>query len=396
MTPQCTILVRYDEIGLKGKNRSMFINRLADNIRRPLKDLEGVQIQKPHGRIRIDCPSEVADAVALRLAYIPGIASFSLGVAMDPDFDAMAEQGVEWIELLIPPGGTFKFCVQTRRSNKRFPKTSTEVNYEVGSRILGRLHERGLEVDINNAQFTLEIEIGLEQTVVFKNRIAGLRGLPVGSSGEVLGLISGGIDSPVALFRIIKRGCRVHGIFFDNQPYMGRGGYDKVKRLSKQLNRYQSGACLYVVPFEKIQESIRDHCRPANRVVLYRRMMYRIAQAVAEQNRYQALVTGESLGQVASQTLENLNAVSSLVSLSVFRPLIGTNKNEIIQMARELGTYEISIEPQPDCCSVFMPSNPTTKSNPKYLEHDETEYPWQELMQDAIAKMEVIDLDTLH
>lgn len=395
MTPQCTILVRYDEIGLKGKNRSMFINRLADNIRRPLKDLEGVKIQKPHGRIRIDCPAEVADTVAQRLAYIPGIASFSLGVAMDPDFDAMAELGVEWIEPLIPPGGTFKFCVQARRSNKAFPKTSTEVNYEVGSRILGRLHERGLEVDINNAQFTLEIEIGLEQTVVFKNRIPGLRGLPVGSSGEVLGLISGGIDSPVALFRIIKRGCRVHGIFFDNQPYMGRGGYDKVKRLSTQLNRYQSGACLYIVPFEKIQESIRDHCRPANRVVLYRRMMYRIAQAVAEQNRYQALVTGESLGQVASQTLENLNAVSSLVSLSVFRPLIGTNKNEIIQMARELGTYDISIEPQPDCCSVFMPSNPTTKGNPKYLEHDETEYPWQELMQDAIAKMEVIDLDTL-
>ncbi|WP_237098747.1 tRNA uracil 4-sulfurtransferase ThiI [Nitrospina gracilis] len=395
MTQKCTILVRYDEIGLKGKNRSMFINRLADNIRHALKGLDGVSIQKPHGRIRIDCPEEVADMAAQRLVCVPGVASFSLGVAMEPDMEAMAELGVQWIDPLLVPGKGLKFCVQTKRADKRFPKTSTEVNYEVGSRILGRLHERGLEVDIDHAEFTLEIEIGQEHTVVFKNRIAGLRGLPVGSSGEVLGLISGGIDSPVALFRIIKRGCRVHGIFFDNQPYMGRGGYDKVKRLCRQLNRYQSRARLYVVPFETIQESIRDHCRAPNRVVLYRRMMYRIAQAVAEQYRYLALVTGESLGQVASQTLENLNAVSGLVSLSVFRPLIGTDKNDIIRQAKELGTYGISIEPQPDCCSVFMPPNPTTKSKLDELEEDETRYPWQELMQAAIDKMEVIEVDEL-
>jgi len=395
MTPHCIILVRYDEIGLKGKNKSMFINRLADNIRKPLKDIQGVRIQKPHGRIVVECDPDSAETVAQRLAYVPGIASYSIGVAMNPDLEAMADLGAQWIESLLEPGKTLKFCVRTRRSDKSFPKTSTQVDYEVGSRIMGRLHAKGLEVDIDHAQFVLEIEIGQEQTVVFSNRIPGLRGLPVGSSGEVLGLISGGIDSPVALFDIIKRGCRVHGIFFDNQPYMGRGGYDKVQRLCKRLNRYQHGGRLYVVPFEAIQEAIRDHCRPANRVVLYRRMMYRIADAVAEQYGYQALVTGESLGQVASQTLENLNAVSCLAQRSVFRPLIGMNKNEIIRRARELDTYDISIEPQPDCCSVFMPPNPTTKAKRHDLEEDETRFSWEALMQKAIADMEVIDLDTL-
>lgn len=395
MTPHCIILVRYDEIGLKGKNKSMFINRLADNIRRPLKDIEGVRVLKPHGRIIIECDPDSAETVAQRLAYVPGIASYSIGVAMDPDFQAMADLGAEWIEPLLQPGKTLKFCVRTRRSDKSFPKTSTEVDFEVGSRIMGKLHAKGLEVDIKNAQFVVEIEIGQEQTAVFSNRIPGLRGLPVGSSGEVLGLISGGIDSPVALFHMLKRGCRVHAVFFDNQPYMGRGGYDKVKRLCKRLNRYQYGGKFYVVPFEKIQEAIRDHCRPANRVVLYRRMMYRIADAVAEQHDYQALVTGEALGQVASQTLENLNAVSCTVTRSVFRPLIGMNKNEIIQQAKDLGTFDISIEPQPDCCSVFMPPNPTTKAKLHELEEDESRYPWRELMRECMDGMEVLDLDTL-
>ena len=176
---------------------------------------------------------------------------------------------------------------------------------------------------------------------------------------------------------------------------MGRGGYDKVVKLSKLLNDYQRKSHLYVVPFEDIQVAIRDYCRPAHRVVLYRRMMYRIAQKVARQKNYLALATGESVGQVASQTIENLNAVTSVVNLSVFRPLIGMNKQEIINEAKKLGSYDISIEPHPDCCSVFMPPRPATRAKIPDLEIDETKYPWEELMLEAISKMECVRLDSL-
>ena len=395
MSESRTILIRYDEIGLKGKNRDQFINRLVKNIQMQMKDLEGLKFRVPHGRIFIDCSHETTAECTRRLRKIPGIASASIGVTREPEFDALAAVGVQWIEPLLQAGKTFKFCVRTNRADKSYPHKSPDIDREVGSRILGQLHSKGLEVSIKEADYILEIEIGQDGTIVFNNRIPGLRGLPIGSSGDILGLISGGIDSPVALYRMMKRGCRAHGIFFDNRPFMGRGGYDKVVKLSKLLNDYQRKSHLYVVPFEDIQVAIRDYCRPAHRVVLYRRMMYRIAQKVARQKNYLALATGESVGQVASQTIENLNAVTSVVDLSVFRPLIGMNKQEIINEAKELGSYDISIEPHPDCCSIFMPPRPATRAKIPDLEIDETKYPWEELMLEAIAKMECVRLDSL-
>jgi thiamine biosynthesis protein ThiI len=395
MNDRRTILVRYDEIGLKGRNRGQFIDRLINNIKGQMKDIEGLQFKAPHGRIFIYGSPESTEECVQRLRKIPGVASSSLGVTREPEFDTMAAVGVEWIEPLLQPGKTLRFCVRTNRADKAYPYKSPDINREVGSRILGQLHSQGLEVNIKQADFVLEIEIGQDETVIFNNRVPGLSGLPVGSSGEVLGLISGGIDSPVAMYRMIKRGCRAHGIFFDNRPFMGRGGYDKVVKLSKILNGYQRKSRLSVVPFEDIQVAIRDHCNESNRVVLYRRMMYRIAQAVALRKGCLALVTGEAVGQVASQTLQNLNAVSDVVHLSVFRPLVGMNKQEIINQAQELGTYDISIEPHPDCCSVFMPSKPATRTKIRDLELDETKYPWEQLMVEAIEKMETIDLDAL-
>ena len=191
------------------------------------------------------------------------------------------------------------------------------------------------------------------------------------------------------------RGCRVHFVFFDNQPFLGRGGYDKVLRLAKKINRFQARATLFVVPFQDMQSAIRDHCNEENRVVLYRRMMYRIAEEIADRYHFLALITGESLGQVASQTLENLAAVSCVTTLSVFRPLVGMNKDSIINKAIEIGTYETSIEPQPDCCSVFMPKNPVTRSKIPFLERDEGKIPWEELRDDALTRMEIIKVDDL-
>jgi len=395
MNESRTILVRYDEIGLKGKNRDQFINRLVKNIQGQMKDLEGLQFRVPHGRIFIHCSTETTEECTRRLQKIPGVASASVGVTREPEFDELAGVGIEWIDPLLQPGKTLKFCVRTNRADKSYLHKSPDIDREVGSRILRQLHSKGLEVSIKEADYILEIEIGQDETVVFNNSIPGLRGLPVGSSGNILGLISGGIDSPVALYRMMKRGCRAHGIFFDNRPFMGRGGYDKVIKLSKLLNDYQRKSKLYVVPFEDIQVAIRDYCRPAHRVVLYRRMMYRIAQAVAQQKGCLALATGESVGQVASQTLENLNAVSQVVNLSVFRPLVGMNKQEIINEAKELGSYDISIEPHPDCCSVFMPPRPATRAKIPDLEMDETKYPWETLMLDAISNMESVNLDSL-
>lgn len=395
MSNRRTLLIRYDEIGLKGKNRRFFIDRLRQNIRARIKGLDGISISVPHGRILMECDESQADELVRRLGFVPGIASLSVGVMMEPELDAIAQKGIEWISPLLESNPALKFCVRTKRSHKGFSYTSNEVDHKVGGQIMQALSERGLSVSIDRSDFKLEIEIGMNHTVVFQNRVPGLGGLPVGSAGKVLGLLSGGIDSPVAMYRLIKRGCRVHAVFFDNRPYMGQGGYDKVIRLCGILNRYQESMRLRVVPFENIQVAIRDHCRPENRVVLYRRMMYRIAQAIADAEGYKALVTGEALGQVASQTLENLDAVSRVVDQSVFRPLIGMDKNEIIKESKKVGTYDISIEAQPDCCSVFMPDRPATKAKIVELENDETRYPWQDLMQEALEKIEVLDPEEL-
>ena len=396
MTERRTVLIRYDEIGLKGRNRKFFEKCLLRNIKRVLSCTDDIAYRSPRGRIFLDIPSSFAPECTARLKTVPGIASFSIGISMAPDFDAISVLGIQWIEpRLESSGNSLNFCVKTRRSEKSFPKTSPEVNFEVGSRIMKQLSSRGLTVNIKEAEYVLEIEIGSSETVVFDNREPGLRGLPVGSSGNVLCLLSGGIDSPVSAFMMACRGCRVHFVFFDNQPFLGRGGYDKVLSLAKKINHFQARGILFVVPFQDIQGAIRDRCNEENRVVLYRRMMYRIAGEIAGRYSFMALVTGESLGQVASQTLENLAAVSCVNSLSVFRPLIGMNKESIISRAKEIGTYEVSIVPQPDCCSVFMPKNPVTRSKIPFLERDEEKIPWKELCDDALAKMEIIKVDDL-
>ena len=395
MIEKRTILVRYDEIGLKGGNRKYFTNILLKNIKRALPGDRGIEYRVPRGRILIDLPKSVADEIADQLKMIPGIASYSVGVSVKPDFDEIAAFGIKWIEPLLEAKGKLKFCVKTRRSAKTFPKTSQEVSFEVGSRIMSQLQEKGLVVDIKGSEFTLEIEIGTTDTIIFDNRHSGLSGLPVGSAGNILCMMSGGIDSPVAAHLMACRGCRVHFVFFDNQPFLGRGGYEKVLKLSKIINRYQSRAKLFVLPFQDIQVAIRDHCREENRVVLYRRMMYRIADTIAKQYKMPGLVTGESLGQVASQTLENLAAVTCVTSINIFRPLIGMNKEGIIKRAKEIGTYEVSIEPQPDCCAVFMPSSPVTRGKIPILENDEEKFMWKELQEQALANMETIQVDYL-
>jgi len=389
------IIVRYDEIALKGKNRKFFEAVLSRNIREKLKDLGNIKVSSPRGRILVRINTEATEQCDMRLRNIPGISSFSFGLETKRNFDDIAKIGIKWIKPLLLECETLKFCVRSRRSDKSFYKTSMECDFEIGSRIMEKLSTSGLRVDIKNADYIFEIEIGREHAWVYSEKKSGLCGLPVGVAGEVLSLLSGGIDSPVASHMIIRRGCRVHFIFFENRTFLGKGGYEKVLRLARKLNFIQGKGKLCVIPFGDIQEAIRDSCRPENRVVLYRRMMYRIAEEVAKRLGCQALVTGESLGQVASQTLENLAAVSAIVTKSVFRPLIGMDKLDIIKTAKEIGTYKISIEPQQDCCSIFMPQNPTTKAKISFLENDETKFPFQIFFKEALEKIEYLELDKL-
>jgi thiamine biosynthesis protein ThiI len=389
------VIVRYDEIGLKGKNRKFFIDALARNIRNKLKDLNNIKVFTPHGRIIIQMSSENQDHCDTQLRAIPGLVSFSFGVEMERDFDLIAKLGINWIEPILSGRDSLNFCIRTRRSDKSFFKTSTECDFEIGSRIMHDLHPKGLVVDIKNAEYMLEVEIGRNAAWVYSGKIKGQGGLPVGTAGEVLSLLSGGIDSPVASHMLIRRGCRVSFIFFENRAFLGKGGFEKVLRLAKLLNRFQDNSRLCVVPFGDIQMAIRDNCRAENRVVLYRRMMYRIAEYLSKKLGYKALITGESLGQVASQTLENLAAVSDVVKSSVFRPLIGMDKIDIIGRAQEIGTYEISIEPHLDCCSIFMPPNPATKVKIPILEDDETRFDYQGLMKEAMENLEWIELEKL-
>ncbi len=390
MSQARTLLIRYDEIGLKGKNRKFFEQKLADNIRRVMGPKEFWKLTMPHGRILVETVDTEAERLADRLRYIPGIASYSIGIPVERELSSMAEAAIMMIRPHVEETAYLSFCVRSRRSDKSFPMSTPEIDREIGSQIMQALVGKGLSVDLVRPDYLLEIEIGKEATFIFDQRRPGIGGLPVGSSGNVLCLLSGGIDSPVAAFKMMRRGCRVHSIFFDNQPFLGAGGYEKVKRLAHIINRYQGEGRLYVVPFEEVQVAIRDLCRPKNRVVLYRRMMYRIASALAGKIGAGALVTGESLGQVASQTLENLAAVSKTVTLPVFRPLIGMDKREIIQSAKEIETYSVSIEPQPDCCSVFMPKNPATKSRLRELEQDECGFPVEEFVATALNQFELI------
>ncbi|PIQ98780.1 MAG: tRNA 4-thiouridine(8) synthase ThiI [Nitrospinae bacterium CG11_big_fil_rev_8_21_14_0_20_45_15] len=385
-----TILVRYDEIGLKGKNRGVFEQKLVSNIRQKFGEASDCVIYTPRGRILIETNSSLAPELAEKLAYVPGIASYSVGEPVHTDLDSMVKCGIEKVAAHMKGLTSLRFCVRSRRSDKRFELTSPEIDFEVGSRIMEALADQGLKVDLHTPEYMLEIEVGSTATFLYDHRRPGIGGLPVGSAGNVLCLLSGGIDSPVSAFQLMRRGCQVHFVFFDNRPFLGGGGNDKVRRLTKLLNLYQGCGDLHIVPFEDIQVSIRDKCHPKNRIVLYRRMMYRIAERLAKRIDCLGLVNGESLGQVASQTLENIHAVSQTVSLSVFRPLIGMDKRDIVNRAKQIGTFNVSIETQPDCCSVFMPQRPATRAKIKDLEYDETRFPMEELMEKALNNIETV------
>jgi thiamine biosynthesis protein ThiI len=357
---RCAI-VHYHELALKGRNRPYFEQRLVRNLRLAVKDLGVREIKALPGRIRVSLSEEMPwETVRERLGRTFGIAHFALAhsVPLDiskPDLDA----------LKTAIGGTVQgldfstFRVSTKRADKRFPLTSMDVDREVGAH-LGRL--TGKKVSLKNPDLTVHIELLARDAYFSTRKDPGPGGLPTGISGKVACLISGGIDSPVAAYRMMKRGCRAVFVHFHGRPYVSRASEEKVREIVEQLTSYQHYSRLYSIPFGEIQRQIVLGAPAALRVVLYRRMMLRIAEEFARKERCWALVSGDSLGQVASQTAENLSVVEEAAQLPLLRPLIGMDKIEITEQAQRIGTFETSIEPDQDCCRLFVPPHPSTKA----------------------------------
>ena len=350
------VIVHYHEISLKRGNRPLFLRRLQENLARAVSDLGPSRVIQLPGRIVLDLEGNAnPEAVRERLDRVCGIANLALAVRTGSSMDSL-KAAVDH----VVDGQTFaSFRITARRAFKTFPLTSTDLNRELGAHVLARRPET--RVDLHHAALEIHVEVLPHQAFVYPDRRPGPGGLPVGSSGTVAALLSGGIDSPVASWRMMKRGCRVIFIHFHSAPYLSDASIRKARELVRRLTQWQYVGHLYLVPFGEIQREVVLAVRPAARVVVYRRLMVRIAEALARQSGAQALVTGESLGQVASQTLHNLARIDEVAALPVLRPLIGMDKIEITDQARRLDTLETSNEPDADCCTLFVPAHPSTR-----------------------------------
>jgi thiamine biosynthesis protein ThiI len=357
---RCAI-VHYHEIALKGRNREYFEERLVCNIQWMLKDLGVRRVENLRSRIRVVLPDGIPDQTIIdRLTRVFGIANFSLahGLPLDlahPDLGALTQVVIE--SLRSESFSTFR--VSANRADKRLILTSMEVARDVGTAVC---EATGKKVSLKDPDLTVYLELLSKQAYYSIKKIQGPGGMPVGVSGKVACLISGGIDSPVAAYRMMKRGCRALFVHFSGRPFVSRASEEKVRELVQLLTAYQYTSKLYVIPFGEIQRDIVASAPAPYRVVLYRRVMIRIAQELAKQEHCWGLVTGDSLGQVASQTPENLTAIQAAAELPLLRPLIGMDKLEITDQAEQIGSFAISIEPDQDCCSLFTPPHPSTKT----------------------------------
>lgn len=351
------ILIHYHEIGLKGKNRGRFERRLMTNITRALKDVPCGKVERLSGRMMLSLtPESPIDVIRERLLTVFGIANFSEAVVAKRNIEAIRETA--WA--LAQKADFESFKIVTRRGDKTFPLNSDQINRDVGKHIQTL---SGARVLMDNPDLTCFIEIAPQRIFIYAEKIPAPGGLPVGSNERAVSLISSGIDSPVASYKIMKRGVKLTYVHFHSQPYTNRNSQRNTEDLVRLLTRHQYVSDLYLVPFVEIQRHIMTRAPASYRVILYRRAMLRIAEAIAEKVDAQALVTGENVGQVASQTLSNMRAIEEVTPLPILRPLAGDNKEEIINEARRIGTYQISIEPYEDCCSVFVPKHPETRAN---------------------------------
>ncbi len=388
-----SILVRFSEITLKGKNRYRFEDRMARNIGLHLKPHGRFRMNRGNARMAVSGDGDLELATSI-LKGLPGVANVSITRAADREPEPLAEAAGEFMAGLLAEtephkGRPIAFRVEARRKDKGYPLRSMDLAAFLGRKILERFPH--LVVDLTRPDVVLNVEIWPDSALLFAEKIAGPGGLPVGSSGKGLCLQSAGIDSPVAAHLMMTRGISVVHLNFHGYPFIGEQSKEKVHQAVRFLARYQPHSRLYVVPFGEAQQQIRDKSPERLRTLLYRRLMDRVANVVARREHCQALITGESVGQVASQTLRNLQAIHAVAELPVLQPLIGMSKREIIQRAQQIGTYPISIQPYPDCCTLFQPRHPETGVNLQFFEEAERALPVQELVDACVAKLERTD-----
>ena len=375
---ESVILCRYGELFLKAGNRRAFERILADNVRVAMADLPRARVETPHGRLLVHLPADDAEEAAGRLARVFGLVSVSVArqVEAKEDLDAIGATAVEEARNALARDRPASFKIEARRADKRFGKSSLDIARVVGARVQA---ETGLAVDVHAPALRLGIEVGTDVAHVYATTRDAPGGLPVGASGRALLLLSGGIDSPVAGWLAAKRGLALDAVYFHSPPYIGEKSRDKVLALGKQLARWQALRSVTVVPFTDAQKRLRDEGPAELAVVLYRRMMMRVAERIAKKSGAKALATGEALAQVASQTLENLTVIGAAATLPVLRPCLGHDKLDTIALAQRIGTYETSILPFDDCCSLFVPEHPITKAR----------------LEDVLAAESKLDVDAL-
>jgi tRNA uracil 4-sulfurtransferase len=377
------LIVHYDEIAIKGRNRPRFLKRLSDNLRQALRGLPVAEIKRMSGRIWVRAkPGETLGAEAIaRVRTVFGVSNFAAVQRCDLDMDAI--KALAWEMLKSRSYESYR--VRARRAFKTIPLTSQQVNEEVGSYLM---QQRPAKVKLSGADVEVHVELMPHAAFVYVDKHAGLGGLPVDVSGTVGCLLSGGIDSPVAAFRMQRRGLRQVFVHFHSAPFHTRASQEKALELAQVLARHQYHAVVYLVPFGELQRTIVEQAPAPFRVLLYRRFMLRIAAKLTRKDGARALVTGESLGQVASQTLRNMAVINAAAPLPVLRPLVGYDKSEIISQAQALGTFETSIQPDQDCCMLFMPKEPETRGHLPLVEAAEEALDVDGLCAAAIEKTE--------
>lgn len=377
------ILIRYGELSLKGKNRNVFIRQLRENIKKALKSFSSLEIESQHDRMYIYLKEEDPAKVADVLSHVFGISSFSFAVKVDSDIDAIVDACMQTLDL--EKEQTFK--VAARRSDKNFPIISDQINRIVAGAILKNSHWK---VDVHHPDYKIVIEVHQNATYIMTDRMTGAGGYPVGVGGKAMVLLSGGIDSPVAAYLMMKRGVRIECIHFASPPYTSENAQQKVLDLASMISAYQGDLLVHVVPFTNLQLAIYQNADESYAITLMRRMMMRIAKGLAQKRKALALATGESIGQVASQTLESMVAINSVVDIPMIRPLVCMDKVEIIELSKKIGTYDTSILPYEDCCTIFTPKNPVTKPRVDRCVKYEESFDFETLVQDCIQNTESI------
>ena len=378
------IMIRFGELNTKGKNKKEFIRILASNIKNALKDWPELSFDVCYDHIYVGLNNIAYEPVVERLQDVSGIHAMSLVYRTTKELEDIKENALKLIE--EEQGQTFK--VKVKRGDKTYPLISDEITRIVAGHIL-KNNTKHLKVDVHNPEILLSIEVRNEASYIFCKTFMGAGGYPLGVGGKTMHMLSGGIDSPVAAYLMMKRGVSIECIHFASPPYTQMGVIYKLEDILKVLNRYQPRIRLHIVPFTKIQEAIYDNAPESYCITLMRRMMFRLADALAKRRNCPVISSGESIGQVASQTLQSMHVINAVTNTPVIRPLATTDKIEIIEISRKIGTYDISIRPYEDCCTIFTPKAPKTMPHMDEVEEFEKKFDYETLIKEALANIEV-------